>query len=353
MGIHGLMPFVRAIVPEAIKTVHLTQLRATSDSGYNKNITICVDFNQFLFTYSYLYNKYNMKCPRALFIETKFQKLIEKFAAVNIELIFVMDGIPAANKKQTLEKRHERIKKFEDLIIADTTLEPQFKKKTTRIQHDDCTAMEYYFKCNRVRYIHHDNYEADLLCKWLVEYNYADYCLTNDSDLLAYGCRHILMNFNYSLNTFSYVNYANVLHHMHLSSTQFLDLCICCGTDFNAKYMLVDAMYQLLQVTDYTLDKVITNIAKLQYRYPNLFTDEVIINHDANIICDYIRTIFEQRIHKMSIELYLQKQRITIADLHVIECRSTTILGDYANVRGDEGALSGVTAPSMEWTHQE
>ena len=150
--------------------------------------------------------------------------------------------------------------------------ETQFKRLTTHITYDDCNHMEEFFKSNKIPFIHHDKYEADVVCKWLVEYGFADYSLSNDTDLLAYGCKHILLDFDFASNSVTYIDYLEMLKIIELSQSQFLDLCISCGSDYNSRFTTTKIVYQLLKLSSDDLHKPL---------YDNLVD---IINDITNII---------------------------------------------------------------------
>jgi len=248
MGIRGLLPFLRSNYP-------ITQIKF--DELISRNICrrypiVCIDFNQFLFKYLHEYNAYNsFKYEKNQFIEQKFEKLICKFNYFNVDVIFVMDGLPHQEKKCMIDKRKTKTIKYHSKLQTKSYSNPFQEhdiRKPTLIEFNDCENMEKYFIRNKIKFIHNDNYEADLLCKWLVEYEIADYALSNDTDLLAYGCKHVLFDFDYINNTFMYINYDDMLDYIGLTSYQFLDLCISCGTDYNSRFTQTEITYKLLKL---------------------------------------------------------------------------------------------------------
>lgn len=314
MGIRGILSFIREKNAGVYENIHITKL---FNRFTHRKICICIDLNQFMFKFIYEYNKYNLNCNKQKFIEDKFINLLKKFKIFNIDIIFVMDGFAAHNKKKTIEKRKSKVSDAINQInkIDDKTskIYINFKKKTTHIMYEDCDHMEKYFKKNNIKYIHNDHYEADVICKWLVEYGIADYCLSNDSDLVAYGCKHILMNFDYYKNTFTYINYEQMLKKINLSPSKFLDLCINCGSDFNSRFTSIKIIYTLfiLQNKYNTLIDIISDIDIININYPNLF-DEYIrcLSNPIDLNYVIVRNIFEYKIDKLSIMEYLKKGRI-------------------------------------------
>ena len=286
MGIRGLLPFLKKKIN--METIQLSELNSQFCS--RRYPVICIDFNQFLYKYLYEYNTYfSRRYVKNQYIQSKFAKLIEKFQYFKIDLIFVMDGIPQNDKKYTIEKRKTKSTK----IPSHSSF--QDDKKIISIEFEDCDDMEKYFIRNKIKYIHNDNYEADLICKWLVEHNIADYALSNDTDLLAYGCRHVLYDFDFVNNTVVYINYDEMLEQIDLTPSQFLDLCIGCGTDYNSRFTHTELIYKLIK---YQIDD--------KYVYPDL---QCIVD-DVDNICSNIAEKLDENISILCKPKILDYQKV-------------------------------------------
>lgn len=75
--------------------------------------------------------------------------------------------------------------------------------------------------------------EAEKVCAQLCKNGTAAACLSDDSDLLGYFCPVILSKFNLATKSSKVVNFEILLAKLELTSHEFLDFCIMCGTDFN------------------------------------------------------------------------------------------------------------------------
>ena len=77
-------------------------------------------------------------------------------------------------------------------------------------------------------------FEAEKTCSKLCIDGRVDAVLSEDTDVLAYGCPVFLSKLDIGKETVVCVKHADCIEQMELSSSQFLDLCIMCGTDYNA-----------------------------------------------------------------------------------------------------------------------
>lgn len=76
--------------------------------------------------------------------------------------------------------------------------------------------------------------EAEEMCCLLVESNLAFAVLSTDSDVLVFGCP-ILVHFDKYRTHFVETHIKTVLDTLELSQSEFIDLCILLGTDFNQR----------------------------------------------------------------------------------------------------------------------
>ncbi len=75
--------------------------------------------------------------------------------------------------------------------------------------------------------------EAEAHASYLCAVGHVDAVLTEDSDVLAYGCPRSLSKFDVSTGMCTEVLIGDVYRAMGLSYSTFVDLCILCGTDYN------------------------------------------------------------------------------------------------------------------------
>ncbi len=75
--------------------------------------------------------------------------------------------------------------------------------------------------------------EAEAHASYLCAVGHVDAVLTEDSDVLAYGCPRSLSKLDVSTGMCTEVHIGDVYRSMGLSYSSFVDLCILCGTDYN------------------------------------------------------------------------------------------------------------------------
>lgn len=77
--------------------------------------------------------------------------------------------------------------------------------------------------------------EADGMLAQLCNENIIDGVISDDSDLLAFGCKRLFRNFDVHSDEITEYNLEKILNNLELTYSQFLDMCILMGTDFNER----------------------------------------------------------------------------------------------------------------------
>ena len=75
--------------------------------------------------------------------------------------------------------------------------------------------------------------EADEVCVALVNKNIVYACLSNDTDMFAYGCKRIIKHLNMTSHKFEFYNLKNVVNNLSMNKENFQILCVLSGTDYN------------------------------------------------------------------------------------------------------------------------
>jgi 5'-3' exonuclease len=100
------------------------------------------------------------------------------------------------------------------------------------ITSDDVANLKTLFHLKGVRWTQALE-ESEATCSYLYHQNDVDFILTDDSDIMAYGCSYLTkMTADYS---FSFIDYETVLDHLEFSKEEFVDFCILLGTDYNTR----------------------------------------------------------------------------------------------------------------------
>jgi hypothetical protein len=91
--------------------------------------------------------------------------------------------------------------------------------------------------------------EAEATCSALCRYHWVDAVMSEDTDVLAYGAPVFLHRMNFMTKTVIEIQYLELIHCLRMTSSQFLDFCIMCGTDYNKNIPQIgpEKSYRLLQ----------------------------------------------------------------------------------------------------------
>lgn len=295
MGVKNIKKFIEESGYSFKNKINLSSLNKTSND-YGDNINkIAIDISQ-------LIHRFHSKDYLISII-----KIFNKFKYNNISPIFVFDGKPPSAKKRVLNKRKsdknksiEKIKNFE--LILDTiektketlckkeyeqkkvTIENEikkFKKRTFSIKKEHIINIKELFDLLQIPYIHL-NYEADLICALLVKNKIVDACLSDDMDLLAFGCNIILRDYDLYKNTVSVISLDSICKKMEISQENLTYLMIFSGCDYSYRLNNVNLSYiHSLFKTRKTVTEIIDLIGDKTYNYKEayqLFTQSVDIN---------------------------------------------------------------------------
>jgi 5'-3' exonuclease len=98
-------------------------------------------------------------------------------------------------------------------------------------------------------------YEAEALCSYLYATNKVVAVITEDSDVLAYLCGACILHCNAKEET---VNVHVAMEDMDLVPSQFIDLCVLLGNDFNPRIKNIGPKKSLALLKKYgTLDHIL------------------------------------------------------------------------------------------------
>jgi flap endonuclease-1 len=200
----------------------------------NHNIKICIDASLYIHKYLHSYND----------IIFGFINQIIRFVSSKIIPIYVFDGKPPKEKKDILKarlERKERINKriqdiekiLNDNIVPSDNVEllnkvNKLKKQNININKDEIINLKKLLDILGLPYIN-ANCEADIICAELTKNGSVHACLSDDMDLLAFGCTKIIRIidgniYEYDLNI--------ILNKLNINYIQFVDMCILIGCDY-------------------------------------------------------------------------------------------------------------------------
>ena len=91
--------------------------------------------------------------------------------------------------------------------------------------------------------------EAEATCAALARYKWVHGVMSEDTDVLAYGAPVFLHRMNFMTKSVIEIRYHELIHGLRMTTSQFLDFCIMCGTDYNKNIVKIgpEKSYRLLQ----------------------------------------------------------------------------------------------------------
>lgn len=265
MGIKNFNKFLRDKCEEVYEKIHL------STYAYKK---VAIDISLYLYKYKAIYG------DRWL---SAFISLVSSLRRNDLHCVFIFDGKAPIEKELERSKRKDSKAKLEENInnlemaleeyyktgIVDDILiklcknsksspprrllsssnnnidikfvEYKIKQKKQQIidiSPNDFVKVKELFEIMGVPY-YTAPWEAEKMCSKLCIDGLVDAVLSEDTDVLAYGACNFLTKIDINEDTCVCLKYENVLESLGLSSSQFLDLCIMCGTDYNSNIFRV------------------------------------------------------------------------------------------------------------------
>jgi len=109
-------------------------------------------------------------------------------------------------------------------------------------------------------------YESDIMLASLM-YNYPKIwgCMTEDSDLFAYGCKRVIKYFNPHKTTIIIYNTDSILFTMNIHWKEFQLICLLAKNDYHvhSKYNFYQALYQYKKYKQAQQTICLNNVYKL------------------------------------------------------------------------------------------
>ena len=261
MGISDLNSYMRKNYPSIYEEISISSLE------YKK---IAIDISLYLCLYKSSYGEDWLNA---------FIKLISCLRKNNVHCVFIYDSGSPPEKKDEKKKRRENRNKMEEKIWKlEEALEDYYK---TGIVDNILIEFVKYYNKNQKRLINCDKpikfndkiakyyiekkkkqlfelkpedykntkelfdilkvpyydapMEAEKLCSDLCKRGLVDAVLTEDSDVLAYGCPIYLTKIDIKREKCVRIRFEEVLNQFEMKEDEFLDACIMFGTDYNKR----------------------------------------------------------------------------------------------------------------------
>jgi flap endonuclease-1 len=263
MGLKNLNKFLKQYCTNAsIQNIHFQQLA---------NTIIAIDASIYMYKY----------IEKEELVEKMHLMISVLTKQYNITPLFVFDGKPPQEKKELIDKRCEKRREAEteynqlkqmlnqtqsiDPIhplsssTVSTSVEYNFtqeekdniekkmgilKKQTTRIQEYHIRKMKRLLNALGIQYIDAEG-EADITCAELVLSNKVYACMSEDMDMLLYGCSRVIRQPCFYQHSAILYDIHALLNELNISQEDFLKMVILNGTDYNKPVMELYESYNL------------------------------------------------------------------------------------------------------------
>ncbi|KAF7703876.1 Flap endonuclease 1 [Cucumispora dikerogammari] len=210
-----------------------------------------------------------------------YYKLI-KYIENKINIIFIFDGKPPAEKSKELENRKEkRIKASEiqnyALEIGDINLYKQMEKRQVRIERKHIIESIKLFKLMGVQYFIAPG-EAEAFSVLLYKKGIVDCIYSEDMDVITYGGKLIrnLNSGNEKKKPILEYDFKKILIDLGLENQQFIDLCILLGCDYTGTLSGIGVSKSFSLIKEFkSIENILAN-----NKFSNDVIKEGVINND-------------------------------------------------------------------------
>ena len=224
-----------------------------------KNTVIAIDF--WLYAYKFTYSYGNMLYG--------FWNQATNFLSHRVIPLYVFDGLPPTEKEVTLLIRQKKkqnieskLKKIKDAIQKDEDnygLEKEkqrLEKSLIKVTKQDIIKVKQLFDVLNVPYVTAIG-EADALCARLYKDDIITACLSDDMDMLAFGCGKTI---KFSEGKIIEYDLARILEELKFTYFEFIDMCILFGCDYIRTCNKLDYMDSYKLITQYrSIDNIFSN----------------------------------------------------------------------------------------------
>jgi len=238
--------------------------------------------------------KYKFSCDN---IYSAFINQIIHFLQNKIIPIYIIDGKAPLEKQEAIKQRANRKSKINDKIellksqINDNNKE-SILKKIEKLNKSNFN-LDYTIINNLIELFNIFNVpciratgEADILISDLYKKNIIISCLSEDTDLLTFGCRKVIKI--YKKKIYEY-NLDFILNKMNINYNQFVDICILFGCDYLKSNLKINVFDIIEGYKNNTIFSLLSNkyIDKFN-NTKNIFTQNYLQDYQIHINIEYI-----------------------------------------------------------------
>jgi hypothetical protein len=178
----------------------------------------------------------------------------------------VFDGKPPAEKMDTICHRREQRQiaatecvtistRMQDTAILDGDRQKlvveyaKLRRSSVAITRDKIDSVKKIFDEQDVPYCTAPS-EADALCATMVRSKDCWGCMSDDMDMLVYGCDHIIRDLNMCTHTAQLYVLPEILQELNITYDDFKRVCVISGTDYNTHHQHYQKQLQSGTVTN-------------------------------------------------------------------------------------------------------
>ena len=159
-----------------------------------------------------------------------FIDMCELFLKYNIIVLFIFDGKPTNEKSEELKKRkidREKSKKIYNKNMKNLSKQKkkELMRKIVRVTKKETDIVKSILKYYNMKWLDSPN-ESDELCCKLVETKKMFGCLSNDMDMLVYGCKYVFRNLDIYNETVKVYNIDEILYELKMNLDSFKYMCL-------------------------------------------------------------------------------------------------------------------------------
>jgi flap endonuclease-1 len=220
MGVHGLLPLLRELCPNAF-------------TPFSMNGHVAVDAPIFMYKFGYLVGTGKPLCTRMLLFGNEIRER-------GLEPVFVFDGQDLPAKSAEKEKRRAQNIRQQELRMLELSRIVQLSDMEIEVEcsakpsckpiSEDYEAVTACLKEAGFRVVE-AKHEAEALCSYMFSLGHVQGVITEDSDTLAYLCGSSILHWKSEKE--EVVNAQIAMEYLDLTPPQFIDLCVLLGNDFN------------------------------------------------------------------------------------------------------------------------
>lgn len=164
-----------------------------------------------------------------------FMKNINALLKYNVKPVVVFDGRKLVMKsKEECSRKMKREEYKKKALLYKEVDYFKYKKimiNTIEVNHDMTKRVIAELQKKRIEYIIAPH-ESDAQLSYLDKINYIDYVITEDSDLIAYGCKKILYKYDYINEFCMLINFNDIIKIFNNDYNKLLNFCILAGCDY-------------------------------------------------------------------------------------------------------------------------